>query len=375
MMDINRDNYELWMLGFMEGTLSESEEEEVRRFLLLHPDLADKTDEMEPVCLEPEKITFQDKEQLKKIFPGEDSWPSQSNFDMFSIAYLENDLSPSQIKEFEYFLNHHPEFRKEFELWANARLVKENIPFSLKHHLKKTVGRRIISLWMLTSTAVAATIAVLFLVLSNSGINEPVSGLNDLQEMPDQYHLSATTEADEDITSKNQFDNAEKLKTYPAESSFHESPASKETAELNIITTAENAISESMLMDIGTENITANMPVRIRFNNPVIAAFIPEPDRIKPLNLPFDLTADDERSGIRIAGVNIEEVMKDFASRDLSLWGIAFSGIEGLNRLVGSDMELMASRSDEGEISYFQFTSKRLKIMAPVQKYKSSDRH
>jgi len=65
-MDINRENYELWMLGFMEGTLSEYEEDKVRKFLLINPDLFDKEDDIRPVYLEPEEIIYQHKEKDRK---------------------------------------------------------------------------------------------------------------------------------------------------------------------------------------------------------------------------------------------------------------------------------------------------------------------
>jgi hypothetical protein len=54
--------------------------------------------------------------------------------------------------------------------------------------------------------------------------------------------------------------------------------------------------------------------------------------------------------------------------KNLSLFSIASAGIRGINRITGSDIELYAAKDDEGEISGFQFKSKRLNISTPLQK-------
>ncbi len=68
-MDINRNNYEAWLLDLLEGSLSEEEVQEVRDFLLLNPDCALGFDDFEPWILEAEEISFPGKAKLRKELP------------------------------------------------------------------------------------------------------------------------------------------------------------------------------------------------------------------------------------------------------------------------------------------------------------------
>jgi hypothetical protein len=109
------------------------------------------------------------------------------------------------------------------------------------------------------------------------------------------------------------------------------------------------------------------------FSRTIIAAYQPEADQINPELLEYDMGSNTLRSDIVKARVDIEKMMDDFTREDLSFWKVANRGIEGINKLVGSDMELMASRNENGEVSGFSFSSRILKISGPVRQKKASD--
>jgi len=52
--------------------------------------------------------------------------------------------------------------------------------------------------------------------------------------------------------------------------------------------------------------------------------------------------------------------------RDFSMWTIANTGLKGINRITGSDISLMASRDEEGEVSGFQLKSRRFSMTRPL---------
>lgn len=66
-MNINKDNYELYLFQYQEGMLSSSEREEVEQFLRQHPDLAEEMQFYDPTLKisEVEPVLFPDKESLK----------------------------------------------------------------------------------------------------------------------------------------------------------------------------------------------------------------------------------------------------------------------------------------------------------------------
>ena len=99
-MIINRENYEVIMLDFIEGRLSVADQDEVLDFLMLNPDVMEEIKELNALSLLPEKIVFDSKHRLTRTFPDHHSKPDTANFEMFASAYLENDLEPEQKLEF-----------------------------------------------------------------------------------------------------------------------------------------------------------------------------------------------------------------------------------------------------------------------------------
>ena len=68
-MEINRDNYEAYLLDLIEGRLSADAQQKVRDFLFLNPDCSKRVDDIEWLVLGESKVIFPGKEQLKKEFP------------------------------------------------------------------------------------------------------------------------------------------------------------------------------------------------------------------------------------------------------------------------------------------------------------------
>jgi len=111
MSKINLNNYEAFMIDYLEGNLSAEDSSALKDFAVLHPELELNFDE-ELITLEKENISFYEKENLKVDFKEE-----------FVIGFMENILN---------------EREKEY---ANG-LAKNNNPF--KHELnlyKKTIVR------------------------------------------------------------------------------------------------------------------------------------------------------------------------------------------------------------------------------------------
>lgn len=120
-MEINKANYEAFLLDLWEGNLSEDQKVLLYSFLEKHPELdeGDALDLLDDVSETIPNITF-DKDALN--FEN----INDKNYEYFFIAYLEGDLSESQMNNVDIFLTDHPGLDKKFDQFKRARLTEEN---------------------------------------------------------------------------------------------------------------------------------------------------------------------------------------------------------------------------------------------------------
>ncbi|MDD3875771.1 MAG: hypothetical protein PHT69_04065 [Bacteroidales bacterium] len=167
-MSINKNNYELYFINFLDGKLKHSEIEELNAFLLIHPELKEELEEMQEfgveLISEKEEITFNKKYLLNKSI-SDKVLISEKNIDEFLITYLENDLEDFDIKRLELFLKENPIFTKNFDALKKTYLKPDlTISYKNKSELKKFVISRHVKMRKLiyTSVSVAAVITLLF---------------------------------------------------------------------------------------------------------------------------------------------------------------------------------------------------------------------
>jgi hypothetical protein len=163
-MKINRNNYEVFLIDYLDGTLDAGLEAELMLFLEAYPDIREEFDGLEDVSLENQNIRFEDKNYLKKTEINTIARIGEDSFEDYFIAFYENELASEQEKSLQNFLIANPHLQTEFELHKKLLLQKdESIVYPQKEKLKK---KAVIPVWWISGTGVAAAIA-LFFVLSN----------------------------------------------------------------------------------------------------------------------------------------------------------------------------------------------------------------
>ncbi len=136
-MDITRGNYESIFLDYYEGNLSAENTAALFIFLEQHPDLKKEFEEFELVLLPatPIDTIFPDKKDLKKI-----TVPTVSNIQEWLIAESENDLTLQQRVQLSSFLQLHPEFARDRDLYLKSKLIVDRQEvYADKSSLKKRV--------------------------------------------------------------------------------------------------------------------------------------------------------------------------------------------------------------------------------------------
>ncbi len=194
-MDINRNNYETWLIDFLDGKLNTEEEAGMRLFLTQNPDIQEEFEYLESVQLEVENIVFEPKDSLKKKQIQPIAAIDENTFEDYFIAATENDLTSKERRDVAKFLQKNPFLQKDYELQHSAFLkADDSISFQGKEQLKKKDNRRII--WLASAVSTAAVILLLIgLGIQNWPIEKPPSRFSSkLQWIPSKADHKLVTE-------------------------------------------------------------------------------------------------------------------------------------------------------------------------------------
>lgn len=149
-MNINRDNYEIYFLDFLEGNLDENSIDQFLDFLENNQDLKKELQLFEHVDLPIESIGFARKELLYRT--------PETNLTMLEermTAYLESDLDESKKILFEAELSSNPALQKEYAIYTKTRLQPDaRIVFHAKHQLYRKAGITVALTWLSRVAAV-----------------------------------------------------------------------------------------------------------------------------------------------------------------------------------------------------------------------------
>jgi len=367
-MEINRQNYEEYLLDLMEGRLDEETAGRLKEFLLRHPEFGEKPEQGAWFQLEPESVRFTGRDNLKKDLPGPENVLTDHNFDMFSIARMEGDLTPEQEKAHESMVAAKGKWRKQWDQWQKTRLEREAIPFMWKGSLRKKANRPGRVLWI-SIIAAAATVALVFTLL-RTGVpgKAPDPGLTGIQRQETSRTPSEQPLADAagKVVNAEVEQLAQENKPVSLSIRKHQDPPELTGNDLNESPTLPTDSSIS----VPVESIEPG-PVDMSLSSVRIASIAETGtyDRINPIFLPpmedheasLDMTALSEKGLIQASQDFLRE-------KDITLLGIASAGIQGFSRLTGADLTFGISRDENGKISVIRFRSDLLSVDAPLRK-------
>jgi hypothetical protein len=387
-MKINRHNYEAYLLDWMEGRLTAREQQEVRDFLRMNPDIEQNPVNMDLWILEKEKISYPGKKTLKKELPDASSRPAADNFDLFSIARMEGDLTEAQVRQHETLIRKDKKLSREWSRWESTKLVAREISYPGRDQLKKKVGTRTRVIWLsVISTAAAVALLV---TLFTTVVRKPTL---ELAEEVGMITEQERVQGPDQFASPQQGDSAQgDPGTIPGSDTNRET--SNHVYQSTLLADQPVTLSIKKQQDPPPEltgigkgreksdvvpdtTIKANPqktkpgPVRITSLGPVELERLNTGryDRITPLEIPPASIHMTSLSISQLAELDIQEMVEEYAENsDFSIWTIANAGIKGINRLTGSDISLLASRNEEGELSGIRFKSKRISIATPLDR-------
>ena len=213
-MKIDRNNYEIYFLDYLEGRLTAEETAGLLLFVKENPDLKALIEDEEWISLDPDKaIDFYPKFALKRetnevdesgltdigSLPGNAaiSTPeiNSRNYEEFMVRFHENDLNDSEKGALADFLKDSPSLIKEFELFENTLLKADTaISYPYKSRLKRNIIKRYRTKRVLAIISMAASI-LLFSTLMLKYINQPIPKAFDIQYVQADNRSSETKKA------------------------------------------------------------------------------------------------------------------------------------------------------------------------------------
>lgn len=341
-MEINKTNYEIWFIDWLDGNLSDAQVEQVTRFLNGNPDLKEEFEELrrDSILCVSAYDSFLYKEQLKKST----SDIILSQFEYLCVAYLENDLSISQQTELMKIINVDTDKKRTFKLIQKTRISASAITYKHKSlMLKRTAAQTIIRLSLigLSAAAVIVFIIINYIIIPRN-TSDPI--------LPQAQNIVA------DSTLKQV--NIKRVK------GIKKINPSKFNSELVAALPRESLVRITGNFEIMPEKISFNSLINLEelnIDNKLIASAL----KIKVAH------REDTRSNIGrfLAKTFREKILKENTKLDTPLRGyeIAEAGITGLNKLLGWEMALKENNDANGTLKSVYFSSKILKFNAPVK--------
>lgn len=161
-MKVTKQNYEQYLIDFMDGTLDPSLKKELFAFLDAHPDIKAEFEGLEMMSVNPEEnVSYDQKDKLKKPHILATQSISEANYEEKLIASVENDLSADEEQELQAFLAKNPEVSKTYRFYESSKLEADSsIIYPDKKKLKKYpfYQKRV---WLYTASAAASIILFL----------------------------------------------------------------------------------------------------------------------------------------------------------------------------------------------------------------------
>ncbi len=340
-MTIDRHNYEIFLIDYLDGKLTPSQVQELMAFLNINPDIKDEFEGIKDTIVEGEQILFPHKPALKKekfIMSG-----IESEFDYLCISSIEGDISPKEEHLLAEYFAADEKWGKEFQLYKHTKLSpNKEEKFQHKNFLKraKIIHLRVGTLRVIT-TAAAAMLLFLGSYTTLRLINqETIKG-----SLKKPVVISSNQPAVMDSPAK-----PIEIKANP--------PANIEQVGLNKQNLAKNTTNadfrklDSVIVPLKTIDVSSleTKPLKI------------EKMQVLPNNYYAGTKVKSQRDN------NLASYQGKSSVREIGLFELAQMGLSSFGKLIGRDIRLDAQRNKNGAIKKIEFESSLIAFSAPIGK-------
>ena len=349
-MTINRHNYEVFLVDYLDGKLKPSLVGELLMFFELNPDLKNEFEGLEDAVLVGETIAYPHKSDLKKKSFLKNG--IETEVDYLCIASIEGVLTDEERARLDAELNENDDRRAELKFYQKT-IIQPSPPiiFPNKSRLKRAT---IIPMRYSTLRRTVGIAASIGLILGIYTVGKMIVNNNRINE----YSKSDI------IASENHPVNATPKEIIPVEkstivnSSFEYQGKAKTTAEpVKLDTVSKNEVIRkdefvpNKIMSIASKEIVIKKDPQYE----QFALFIETYPRYKD----FSNAETNSYSENTIARSNV---------REIGVFEIIQYGIQSFGKFIGKDIRLNANKDKNGKIEKISFESNLIAFSAPIRK-------
>jgi hypothetical protein len=253
---ITKNNYEAFLLDYIEERLSPELIAELMLFLENNPDLNEGLDAYEMFELEAPSINLENKNKLKK----RENFITPINYEEFIIKEIEKENTPEISNLLHLFLEKNPSKQADYIAYKKTKLIAPKVIFNDKKSLKKREGKVIPMYWWYSSAA--AVIIILFFL---NGLNNGEKQGNN--PIATNTELIVPVNNDRDVNKvkekKVEIKQATIIKEKSASISIEEKKVKEKTHE--IIPEKKEEISSTLaeIIDVKIDSIQDTLPNKI----------------------------------------------------------------------------------------------------------------
>ncbi len=360
-MKIDRQNYELFAIDFLDGKMTPPETAAFMAFLTENPDIAQEIELLRDIDTEiAPKPESRDFSYLMKNINQAKVTPE--NFEEHCIAYYEGDLDrKAQNKLFGYIAQDNLH-RQKFEMYGKLKISPDkSIVFSgknqLKHRTILPVNARRIAL--ITSFAAAASLALVFI------FKTPQVEQVDMNVAQTNNSNTTKTEIHTTIVSDNAKATAEARNTKIRQTKKDVKNEQKAEAQIELPSNDRQNIRIAAVVDsIQDETIRISLISPKPLENELDL----EPNKLAFLrDIPVQSYKNKEKLTPGIEEIKDRTTGLVALASGLTIDDLINSGVKGLNKMVEGNLSYQSKRDGNGKMTEFALSSDAFKYKRKIK--------
>lgn len=343
-MDISRDNYEFFLINYIDGNLSADQVKAVEAFLLLNPDLNSEFENISNHILIPDNQTYKDKLLLKKF--DYSLVDIHNEFDYLCVASVEKDINVEESRKLNRLIYDSNFMKTEYDQFHKTKLKPNtNIKFQPKAKLKRFTLFEIKRLHIVSFSTGAALVLLFFGLFSYFN-----SSLGPINNSPIVLQI--------EIEPKNNFPK-------PSYELIHPQLGISK----NEVDVASAPVQKSIKMNVDVDYKTSEPPTEAQKRTKIaylehrnlVVTVTPKSSEITIPPLYIDETTENE---VQIAHIPAN------VNRTIGLYEFVQFGVNLLGKASGTELKLEGTRNEMGKLKRIQLESDLFALSLPVNQKK-----
>ncbi len=367
MKDINKHNYEAWLLDYIEGRLDQVSVSALKDFLKQNPQLGvfeEITSDM-PI-LKPEQVKLKDIDSLKQVEVHAVGPINESNYDFHFVSFYEGLLSNEDQQILQKFLLLNSFLNADFEQYGNTRLHPD---FSVTYPQKQSLKRFALGIypWVYRTAAAAASILLLISLSwlwfrAGTSIESERPLLTEMKQIK-PVALPITDQVPQNLA----------VLSATAKVTLNtEMPLPVDTHEPIPLLAMKKFKSDIELIKEHPIQDIHYMPWGLQFDLDEFYASIDlQADSDQRTLLGSILNNSFGRVKELFTGSDSENVIPEITSgepRNINFWNLASLGVKTYNTLTDKDVEFVTTQNNDGEVVAYRFNSERFQFTRLVER-------